>query len=769
MNVARALPLLWLPALLMTGMSAQAELDEIVVSAQKRTETLQDVPLAVSALGKDELEAYSIATMADLTETLPYLHAYEFPTTTNNLSLFMRGMGNPDSQTLTIDNPIGVYIDGVYIARTSGALLELLDLERVEILRGPQGTLYGRNSTAGAINFVTEKPSDEFAARVSLGAGNDALFNASATIEGALSDSVSGKLSVLTSSEDGWVSNAGPNPVSQPAKDFYMTDQQAFRVSLRWQASDKILVDYSYDDAEIDATPQHYQAIVPGTDLATVSRTESTSHVFLGGTPFRYVVPESPSESRGHNLTITADINDTLAFKSITAHRSISEAAVQNWSDVLFFATDLLVKADSLSQELQLLGTAADGAFEYIVGAYYYEENGEKAEEQFLNFNAAVPVLIQLDALAEPGVSSSLLVGGTSLGQFSFDADLRSIAVFAQATYAFTDQLEVTAGLRYTDDDRDALRAGVLAIDPNDPFDQCFGQPPGLPSNTTISFCSGVNQLSYSNTDVTLVADWAFSDDGSLYARYATGFRAGGSAERALNFAQTFDKETADTIELGFKSEVLEQRLRLNAALHRTVIDDFILTLNGPTPDTAAFVENFNVGEATVQGLELDVLALLGERTTLTLNYAYLDWNLEDLVVPADSFLLSGLIPGTVDQRGQDISSTTFIPQTPDNAYTLALDHSLPLSNDARLDIHVDYVYRDKVFSQPARGLPVDGLGLVNARITWSGIDIGNADLDIAIWSKNLLDADKVIYDLNNFGVQFARPTTYGVQATLNF
>ena len=155
-----------------TAGAQHPRLEEVVVTAQKRVEPLQEAPLSVIALDESMLVNQGVATLADLSIQAASLQLYDFPTSSSNIALFLRGFGNPDSQTLTIDNPVGLYIDGVYISRTSGATLNLLDLERVEILRGPQGTLFGRNSSAGAVNFITAKPGAEFRGMVHAGTGN---------------------------------------------------------------------------------------------------------------------------------------------------------------------------------------------------------------------------------------------------------------------------------------------------------------------------------------------------------------------------------------------------------------------------------------------------------------------------------------------------------------------------------------------------------------------------------------------------------------------
>lgn len=746
------------------------ELEEVIVTAQKRVESLQDTPLAVSAMNEQELRNFGIESLSDLSATVPSIQSYDFPTSSNNIALYMRGMGNPDSQTLTIDNPIGIYIDGVYMARTSGALLDVLDLERVEVLRGPQGTLYGRNSTAGAVNFITAKPGEEFGGKLSAGVGNHGAWNVGASLDLPLSDTFKTKVAVMQSNYDGWVDNKGANPVGDsPTENFYMKEQSAVRIGVQWTPTDTVTVDYSYDYADVDSTPMYYQPTVrnPVTQalvspITSIKRAESTTHLFTQQ-PFNYVLPISTNENTGHNLTVSFELNDNMTLKSVSGYREMDEHAVQNWSDVLFFATDIDWGTESFSQELQLSGDVADGAVNYIVGLYYFKEDGKKAETQYaIPFDPVTGAPGGLDALGALS-NSSILVGGSSLGQASFDTELESKAVFAQATWSVTDALDLTAGIRYTEDERSTLRLGM--INPG----SCTNNQAGLGSDTSIQFCSGLNKIDYDNLDWVVVANYQVTENVSTYFRAATGFRGGGSAERAINYDQTFEPETALSYEIGVKSELFDRRVRANLAVYQTQLDDFQLTINGPTAQTAAFVEVFNVGEATFTGFELDVTALLWEGATATLNYAYLDSELDGLIVPQNSFLLAGFIPGSTDQRGQDITNNTFNTAAPENAYTLGFDQAFELG-ESSLNVHIDYVYRDAINSQPAKGLEVPSLGQLNSRISWSGISLGNnAELEVGLWGKNLTDEEEPVYNLNNFGVQFNAPTTFGADVRVIF
>ncbi len=739
---AKKLPLAAVIAAAMGSTGAYSQgLEEVLVTATKRTESLQDTPVAVTAYNAEALENLGVTNLSELSVQAPSLQSYDFPTTTTNIALFIRGFGNTDSQTLTIDNPVGIYIDNVYVARTSGATLDVLDLERVEILRGPQGTLFGRNSSAGSVNFITKKPGDELAGRVLLGAGNFGLQKATGFIDVPIGDKFAVKLSGVLKKEDGWVENKGPNPVLLDAEDFYQSENEGFRIAAQLRPSDTFTADYSYDYSKVEATPPYYQA-------QSDSRQEETTHLLLGNTPYQYVLPTSDNEHYGHNLTLSWDVSDAITLKSITGYRKMEETSVQNWSDTLFFATDIDWGTKAFSQEFQLLGNAFEDRLQYIAGLYYFEEEGDKEETQYTN-GAFLPDIVIFDALGLPQSEIGLFLGGTNMGGTVFDTDLKSQAIFAQATIAATERFDLTLGLRYTEDERDAVRTLV-------------------PGNPSINFLPGANDDEYEHWDYNVTLDFALAETVNAYFRVATGYRAGGSAERALDFSQTFDQEENTTYELGLKSEWADSRIRLNAALFQSDYEDLLLTITGEPPLYASFVEVFNAGEAEVQGFELDLTALATENTQITFNYAYIDTKLSGVIVPDNSFLLSGPPASALDLRGVDISDSTFIPFAPKHAFSLALDHSWVM-NWGAIDFHLNYVYRDELFSQPARGLPVPELGLLNGRIALSGMQLGATEWKVALWGKNLTDEAEEIYNLTDLGHQFNKPRSYGVELSMEF
>ncbi|GAB3103947.1 TonB-dependent receptor [Aestuariicella hydrocarbonica] len=725
-----ALPLAIMMASGLIPLTASAEgvLEEVVVTAQKRSESLQDAPVAITAYSAESLESLGIDNMEDLTTTAPSLQSYAFPTSTNTVSLFIRGLGNLDSQTLTTDNPVGIYVDDVYIARANGAQIDLLDLERVEVLRGPQGTLYGRNSSAGAVKFISKKPADEAGVTVKASVGEFDYARLGITADLPISDSLRTKLSVMASSEDGWVENRGPNTTGgKPDNDFYAKDQSAIRLAVSWDISDNLTADYSYDYTDVDSTAQYYQSVALGN-----KRRDDTYNILTGG-DYRYVLPEGNMEQQGHNLTVTAQLADNLTLKSISSYRDSTDDVASNWSDVIFFATHTRFATESFSQEFQLVGNAE--RLSYVAGLYYFSEDGSKSDTQYSNIDfGGLP--LSTDVLLDPLASQSYFgfPQGTLLGTTYIETELQSVAAYGQVTYDMTDRLSLTLGLRYTEDDREAQRSG-----------------------DNLTFFPGANDGTYDHIDWTAIADFAFTDSVNGYVKAATGFRSGGSSERAPNFAQTFAEEEVISYELGVKSELLNNSLRLNAALFRTETDNAINTIGG-TGVMAAFQETFNFGEVKISGFELDALWALGTDTTLGLNYVYLDGELSDVVVPDESLLQ---IPGS------DITDQSYLSQTPRHAFSLTFDHSFAIAEHT-LDAHLDYSYRDEVYSS-ALGFKVNDLGQLNGRISLRDLSIGKSTMDIGLWGKNLTDEEETIYVLAGGGNQFNKPLSYGVDVNIRF
>lgn len=752
-----------LAVLLASGLAAgnvAAQLEEVLVTAQKRSQSLQDIPVSITAFDTQDIEAMRLINAQDIGLVSPSLQMPAYPTSSNNLALFIRGIGNTDSVVITKDPTVGLYFDGVYVARSSGLLADLSELERVEILRGPQGTLYGRNSTAGAINFINAKPTGELGFKQTLGAGNFDSWRSTTHLNLPRTAGFSAKLTAAFSDRDGWVDNEGPN--QQPGldyTDYYKNENEGYRAAVRYDGIDKLLVDYSYDFSDMTTGPGYFQYGGPTGGLngngapitnSFDSRLKET-RTPIGGGRNAYYLPETSTEVQGHNLTISYEISDKLSLTSITGYRNLDDELSQNFSESFGDAGSLEVytstDVDQFSQELQLVGSAE--RLSYVGGLYYYNEDGDQSERQYLDratvdqtgiyaFN--LPDFTPCYIRSVPGLSCSgfpfVDYLPIFLGEYTVKTDIESWAAFGQATWTpniLDDRLSLTGGLRYTDDQRDATRT-------ND----------GLPWNTR---GPGESNSDTDKVDYTAVADYSWTDDISTYAKVATGFRSGGSSRNGLDFNQAFDQETVTSFELGWKSQLMENRVRLNGAVYYMEIDDIILDYLPDPINNPSAVEVFNSGTADIYGLELDLQAAITDRWLVGFNYAFIDYTINDAIFP----------------DGSDRTDTTELVWAPENAFSVSTDYSLPVSV-GELQVHFDYSWQDSQFAlanTDAGKVEVGSYGLLNGRINLAGVQMFGGNWQFAVWGKNLANRDDSNYLIGSTAETYLQPRTYGAELIL--
>lgn len=734
-------------------------LEEVRVTAQKRSESLQKVPIAIAALTKDDIDAMSLQNVADIGLSSPSLQTPAYPLTNNNLALFIRGIGNADSIVLTKDPTVGIYYDGVYAARSTGLLADLSDLERVEILRGPQGTLYGRNNTAGAVNFINRKPSGEFGFEQILSYGNYNAWRSVTHVDLPAAGGLKAKFTATFSDRDGWVENLTPEgDTTGNYNDYYEKQTEGYRIALRHDGHDNVTIDYSFDYSDVQSTPGYFQyggpvgglsaSFVPIT-ASFSDRLEDTMSPFTGARA-SYYLPETDTEVQGHNLTIAWDVSDTLTFKSITGYREFDDDTSQNFSESFGDAGTLEVNNvtdhEQFSQEFQLIGTHE--RLNYVAGFYYFEEEGTQRENQFLDRPAAESGVLAFDFITNAPCSDGRdgnpvctdFFNATLpnfLGQYTIDAEVESWAVFGQATYtpdAFEDRLDLTVGLRYTEDERDAQRA----------FD-------AWPFNL---FADGASDSSKEKVDYTLIADYAWSDDVSTYAKVATGFRSGGSSRNGTDFSQTFGNEDLISYELGLKSELAEGRVRFNAAIFSMMVDDIILDYLPDPVNTPQVVEVFNSGEAEINGFEVDAEATVTENLYIGFNFAYLDYEFDDAIFP----------------DGSDRTDTTELVWAPEYALAIRADYNVPV-RVGELRLHLDYSWQDDQFALANTNFGevlVGDYGLLNARVGLADVDLLGGQWQFALWGKNITDEDTANYQIGSTSSTYLQPATYGVEVRLS-
>jgi len=389
-----------------------ATLEEVIVTAQKREETLQDAPIAISALNEGQLEQRGITGLGDLMEgAIPTLKIQPFPNNPATLIISMRGVGVANAGQVTREGGVGVYVDGVLMGRAQGLGIDLVDLARVEVLRGPQGTLYGRNTIGGAVNMIPQKPTGEFGFKQTFDYSSDYdQFKSITHVNLPSLNGLNSKISYLKSDHDGYVEN--PDNGRPHRENYNAFDKEGFRIALNWEASDSVLVDYTYDKSESDVTQNYFQLKSPGnlfTYSADSGLVPSLADIpgLIGGAatgaflanlrPF----PEDPKgfndtarssnhlypnvvEAEGHALHVAWDINENLTFKSITSYRELDQETNTNYGGVFGIGLSSLeddgtvIEQSQFSQEFQFVGSAMDGKLEYVTGLFYYNEKAEE-------------------------------------------------------------------------------------------------------------------------------------------------------------------------------------------------------------------------------------------------------------------------------------------------------------------------------------------------------------------------------------------------------
>lgn len=549
-------------------------LEEVVVTAQKREQSLQDTPIAITTLSGESLEKLGVTDLTDLRGLSPSLSIAPFAGDRASPIVFVRGMGTITVQT-TQDSAVGLYVDGVPLGRATGLATEIAEIERVEVLRGPQGTLYGKNATAGAVNFVTRKPHDEFSFKTALGFGNYSAFSSRTVVNAPISDNLFIKAAYMKSQRDGWVRNHA-NLADQA--DYYEEDNKAGQFALRYLPSDTLTIDYSYDQSSMEYGNSYYQI----THGITVDRADGVAQDF-GLEP-------SKSEISGHTLTIEKNLTDTLLLRSITSYRDVETDVYQNYIGA--FYQNSVVDQFQYSQEFQLVGDYSD-SIQYVAGVFYYLEESEERGISYFGFTPYVD-------------------------DWYVEGKAESIAAFGQVTWTpdiLDKRMDITLGARYTKDSREADKWFL-----GDLFTGPLANPIEL---------SGDRSDSKFNPSVTV--NYTFSDALNGYAKIATGYRAGGFNTRSTvaGFAAGFAPEEVISYEAGIKSQFNNNRTRLNAAVYYNDYEDLQVSQFRPG---IVFTDILNAGKAVTQGVELELSSLITDRLAVDLFYSYIDAEFKEYV-----------------------------------------------------------------------------------------------------------------------------------------
>ena len=555
---------------------AEQRLEEVIITAQKRQEPMQLAPLAVSALSARDLEVQRIDSLMDMNNVLPSLVMAPFTGNRAAPNMTIRGMGNIDSQ-ITKDGANGIYVDGVPVGRMIGLATDICDLERIELLRGPQGTLYGRNTTGGAINFITTKPDAELAFSQGLTLGNYGRWSSRTRVNLPLAENLYTRLAYTRSKTDGWVKNNTRNLPNQI--DFNADDKEAVRWSTRWLVNDRLTADLSLDYSKMIYGNVFFQR-VSGPSAVAGRQTTALPAAGLGLTPSRVTVG-------GQQLTLSWQLDDAV-LKSISAWRHMNNDMQQNYADA--FVQLGKQHQEQFSQELQLVGTTLNKRIEYVAGLFYSREEGDERMTSLL-----------------PGMEDSWQVFAIS----------KSMAWYGQLAWrlpVLDDKLRLMVGWRDTHDHRLASK-------------HFFYSDLAPASNGAVVD----GRKRFRKRTPNFGADYAITKDVSVYARMSYGYRAGGFNARTpfATFGDGFDHENVRSSEIGLKSEWFERRARVNLALYNSKYTDLQVD---QVRNPSFFTDTLNAGKAQVDGLELEANAVLGRGWSASFYHSWMDARYESYV-----------------------------------------------------------------------------------------------------------------------------------------
>ncbi len=702
-------------------------LSEVTVTAQKREQSLQDAPIAISVMSDEQLESQRIGDMKALEAgAIPYLRVVPVGNTTSNLIVAIRGNAPGDPSEVTRDTAVAMYLDGVYLSRSHGLGMDLIDLERIEVLRGPQGSLFGRNAIGGAVSLVSKKPTGEFGFKQAVDFGRFDELRSVTRIDLPKIGGISAKLDYVHSERDGWVNNT-----AAIGADYTEYRKDGGRLALSWQASDAFAVDYSFDISNAATAQNYFQFYVDrlGVFGEERDRRSETRLPALDLQPTR-------SDHQGHRLTLNWERSEQLTIRSISAYRELEENSNNNYLGVLYFngLNDAsLMDQEQFSQEFQLIGTHE--RVEWAAGLYYLNEDLSKALQDSFTLDIFGIFGDPLDPITPP-TTFDALASGDFLPPRIVDSEARSTAVYGQVTWTppvLNDALHLTLGLRYTEDER---------------------------SSTRFESALSVADQDSEHLDTTLAAKYEWNDSLSAYAKWSTGYKAGGVNTRSASFTP-FDEETAETVELGLKSEFWEQRARLNAAVFMTDYDDLQLDFLDPVNPT--ILETINAArKVEVDGIEIDLTLAPAEGLLISASYSYLN---------TDMPLQPNPIAGGLLQQ-------FYVPLAPQHAGALTVDYRFEPWSFGALSAQLGMTSTDHYFYGPLVGEQrTDSYTLFNARLTLADVTVGRdgSTLKVSVWAENLSDEEYIVYAFPvadpavSIAQAFGDPRTVGVNLTYEF
>jgi len=735
------LPLAVLAAVSSNSLQAQM-LEEVVVTAQKRAEGLQDVPISINAVGGEKLDDAGITRIADLQAYVPNLTMSEGAIGTN---VYIRGVGSQVNQGF--EQSVGTYVDGIYYGRPRQLRMPFFDLARVEVLRGPQGILFGKNSIAGALNLVTNKPSDEFEAEISgLYEPRHGEVETSLILSGPVTDTLAGRLSLRKREMDGYIDNEAKH------RDEMETDEWVGRGVLEWVPSDDLTVTFKGELGEFDSVGRN--SIVIGDQVSPVATPVVNDFTHKAALDPEY----SNNEYENYTLTIDYMIGQ-LQLTSVTGYSGYeySEQVDTDFGATSFLQSPAAEDFEQISQELRLVSPVGE-TFDYIVGLFYQTSEIRYREPAELVIPAVQVILDR-----------------------SFYSDSDAWAAFGQVTWNISDSVRATLGLRYTEESKDGGRRLPLRnLDGTvfNPLGLAEFAELGMPLPSLGLFPHDLSgDRDEAVTTPMLNVQWDVSADAMLYASVSTGYKAGGfdarSNRAALpdgSSALEFDEEQALAMEVGAKLGLLDGAAELNIAVFRTEYDDLQVSVF----DGVLGFDVQNAANAITQGAELEGRWQATDYITLTGAVAYTDFQFDDY---PNGACYKGQQPDLVaegvpfcDWNG---NTNQFTPEWSGN---LGAQFYYPVASSLELRGGLDLIYSGEYYAAPDLdpNAVQDDYIKVNARL---GIGSQDGTWEVALVGRNLTDEEIVTFanDMplsgaaNSYFAFVERPLNVALQARYRF
>ncbi len=678
------------------------KLEKVTVTARRREESLQDVPVSVTAFTAETLSKNGVPDITAIAQSVPNTTLTASRGTNSTLTSFIRGVGQQDP-VAGFEAGVGIYLDDIYLARPQGAVADIYDVERIEVLRGPQGTLYGRNTIGGAVKYVTRKLAPATDMRVKATFGTYGQVDVVATGSAPVSDTVRIGATVARFKRDGFGTNLSNG------EDNYDKDVKAARVSVEMTPSTSLFVRLSGDTTQDDSNPKHGHRLT----VETTSGAPVLSNVFDSRANLTTVLGHKQQvKQSGGSALVEYQINSDLLLKSITAYRKDKSFAPIDF-DALnkpTFDVPAIYENKQFSQEFQLTYTGKN--MQGVAGLYYIDANA---------YNKFDVRLLGTSTFTEDNV------------------DTKAWAVFADASFDLTDRFSVAVGGRYTEDQRQAsvLRQIYLGVAGS----PGMGNPGAVLFRTDTNLTGGELDRKDKKFTPRLSASWKASDTQNIYASIAQGFK-GGSFDPRLNLVGTrlsvaqakkgFEPETITTVELGLKSQFNGGRILTNAAVFHSDYKDVqipgsvAIDTNGDGIDDSFAGVTTNAGKAKIKGVELEATARFTDNFSMSGMLGYID-------AKYTKFVGAGNI---------DVSSQRAFQNTPKKTANLRATYEWPMAmmgNAGKFFVSTDVAYRSDTqqfeFAVPI--LDQKAFSLWNASVVWSSAD---NKLRVGVHGKNLND-----------------------------